>query len=99
MLNSDAQSDHFFGNASLAPLLDRHLPMSGGSRVTSQRFRVTQIHHSRNESQLIVKAGGCAEAATNPKCHKRTGASAEVFLREPIVRIFFKTGIVDPFDA
>ena len=99
MFDSDAQADHLRRNARAALFRRRHLPVSGRSRMAGERLGVAQVHQAGDQLQRVVKADGGFVAPLDAQHHQRAALPIEVLLRECVVRIVGKAGVVDPGHA
>src|ERR1700758_1734330 len=68
-------------------------------RMACERSRVAQVDQPYNQVQFVVKANSGVVSATNPESHQRTGAPAQIFLRQRVIWAFRKAGVIYPFHA
>ena len=79
-------------------LLGGHLPMGGRGRMAGQRLRIAEIDQTLDQLERIVEFCRGSIAAAHAEGHQRAGAAAKIFLRERVIGVVRKAGVVDPLD-
>ena len=77
----------------------RHLPVRRRGRMAGERFRIAHIDQPLEQLERVVKPLPAFEPAGDAEGQERAGAAAEIFLRQRVIGIVRKAGIVDPRDA
>ena len=91
MLDADAEPDHFRPHAGLALLLGRHLPMRGRGRMAGERLGVAHIDQPLEQLERVVEALAGVKPAGDAEGQQRTGAAAEIFVRQRVIGIVGET--------
>src|SRR5215469_16890417 len=66
--------------------------------MACQGFGVADVDDTLDQTKRIIELFGGLEAAFNSERHQRAAASAQIFLRQGVMRVIFETGVLDPFD-
>src|SRR5271163_2130458 len=99
MLDADAEPDHFRLDAGPELLVGRHLPVCGRGRVASQRLGVAHIDQPLEQAERVVKLLAALKPAGNAEGQQRTGMAPEIFVRQFVIGIVGKAGVIDPRHA
>ena len=93
------EPNHLRLDAGLALLVGRHLPVRGRRRMAGQRLGVAHIHQPLEQFQRVVKILGRLQPADDTESQQRAGVAAKIFLRQLVIGIIGKAGVIDPGHA
>src|ERR1700674_1364512 len=96
VLDPHTEPKHLWGHPGFELFLRRELPVRCGRWMTCQRLGVAHVDHSFEQAQGIETLPARLEATFYSKRQQGAAPRAQVFLREWIQRIIWKSRVIDP---